>query len=210
MTLLDISAAALTASGAVATVFAFSTVSALYRRGAPFVPTARRKINTIMSKDGLLQGLRPQQRAGMHVVDLGSGGGALVRSAVREGGFARATGYELNPGLIAWSRLLSCTSTTETFHLQDLWTADVSDADVVFVYGVPSILEKLEKKLATECRPATLVVSNAFPFAATRTSSLALLDTKFVDAGLRSLELDDSSYIYLYRISSANEPSPVS
>ena len=147
----------------------------------------------------------------MHLVDLGSGGGALVRAAVRQGGFGRGSGYELNPGLVAWSRFGSLLSSAETFHLADLWTADVSDADIVFVYGVPSILGALERKLTAELRVGAYVVSNNFPFAARSAAPgdegaqlseprLVLLDREHVEAGLWRAELDDSSDVFLYEV----------
>ena len=57
-------------------VLLYSFGSAWFRRGAPFVPTAQRKVDAIFHpKRGLLRAL-PRRR---HMVDLGSGGGALVR-----------------------------------------------------------------------------------------------------------------------------------
>ena len=174
---LDVITPLLAGTGLVAGVFAYSTVAAIYRRGAPFVPTARQKIDAIVSHNhGLLRMLPAQRRQAMHVVDLGSGAGALVRACVRQGGFGRATGYELNPGLIAWSKFGSLAADREHFHLQDMWTADLTDADVVFVYGVPSILGRLQSKLVAEMRDGSLVVSNAFPFAAKPSSGLTLID----------------------------------
>jgi hypothetical protein len=199
--------------------FAYSTGSALMRRGAPFVPSAQRKIDAIFgTKNGVLFGPRGvlrsiplQQRQRMHAVDLGSGGGALVRAAVRQGGFGRSTGYELNPALVAYSRMASAFSPQESFHLQCMWTSDVSDADLVCVYGVQSIMGDLETKLKAEMPAGSLVISNMFPFpladpsklAEERTcerQTLALIDRRFVSAGLRSLSLDDSSEIFVYRI----------
>ena len=85
-----------------------------------------------------------------HVVDLGSGGGTLVRAAVRESKFARATGIELNPALVAFARLRSHGQNSETFHLGSFWEASLADADVVLVYGVPSIMAQLELKLVRQ------------------------------------------------------------
>ena len=202
ISLLEVTSAALIGSGVVAGVFAWSTISALARRGAPFVPTSQRKIDHIIcGTKGLLRVLPPAQRASMHVVDLGSGSGSLVRAAVRRGGFGRGSGFELNPGLVAWSRLGSFLSSTESFHLADLWTADIADADIIFVYGVPSILGALERKLVSELRDGAFVVSNNFPFAADGQSEaprLVLLDKQHIDVS--RFELDDSSNVFLYEV----------
>ena len=85
------------------------------------------------------------------------------------------------------------------------WNAPdgTTDADVVFVYGVPSILGKLERKLTAEMKVGSFVVSNAFPFAAMpppngTTRALSLLDKQFVEVGRGAL--DESSAVFLYGV----------
>ena len=109
-----------------------------------------------------------------------------------------ATGYELNPALVAFSRLRSLgRGEHEKFALQSLWDAALADADVVFVYGVPSIMGDLSAKLMSDCVGDTLVVSNGFPIP---NLEQAEIERTYVDVGLKSLSLDDSSSVYLYRI----------
>ena len=84
---------ALAAGLAANAVLLYSFGSAWFRRGAPFVPTAQRKIDAIFGRGGLLAKL-PRKAL---CVDLGSGGGALVRAATRQHGFERAEGYDLAP-----------------------------------------------------------------------------------------------------------------
>lgn len=177
-------------------VLLYSFGSAWFRRGAPFVPTAQRKVDAIFHpKRGLLRAL-PRRR---HMVDLGSGGGALVRAAVRQGGFEKSTGYEINGALVAYARLRSLLHPNETSLLLSLWDADVSSADVVFVYGVPSILADLQAKLHDELPAGAHVVSNAFPFP--KSDSWVEVERTWVNAGLSDGTLDDSSLVYLYRLS---------
>ena len=186
---------AVVAGAGVNAIFAFSFATAWVRKGAPFVPTARRKIDAIFHPtDGLLRSLSPAKRSATHVVDLGSGSGSLVRAAVRQGGFGLATGFELNPALVVLSRLQSLGSARETFQLANLWSADLTDVGVVVVYGVPSLMDELALKLRREC-PAALVVSNSFEI-----PRLRPLERVFVDAGLQAASLDDSSYVYLYQV----------
>ena len=82
----------------------YSDLSAWLRLGAPFVPTAQTKIDAIFGVDGLLSMVQNERK---HLVDLGSGAGGLVRAAVRQGGFGRATGYEINGALLSYARLRS-------------------------------------------------------------------------------------------------------
>ena len=193
----DVLGCALGAAIGINAVFTYSFATAWRRRGAPFVPSARNKVNAIFhSEHGLLRSVG-SRRSAMHLVDLGSGSGSIVRAAVREGGFGRATGIELNPALVAYSRLLSLgQGEHERFELKNMWLADLADADVVFVYGVPSIMPELSKKLREELRVGTLVVSNGFEVAGLGPAEEAV----WVDAGLKRGSLDDSSRVYLYRI----------
>lgn len=191
---------AVAAGGVLNAVLAYSFVSAWFRKGAPFVPSAATKIQAIFGAGGLLERVCcSQQRRSAHLVDLGSGGGTLVRAAVRQGGFGRATGIEINPALVAFSKMRSIFNLpSERFRLQCMWTADVSDADVIFVYGVPSILGRLGEKLVDELPEGAHVVSNSFPF--TQTRGLVELDRRWVEAGLKDMSADDSSAVFLYRV----------
>ena len=192
-------AAALAGGIALNGVMLYSFGSAWFRKGAPFVPTAQSKLSSIFGPNGLLRAV-PQPRK--HMVDLGSGGGALVRAAVRHGGFARGTGYEINPPLVAYSNMRSTfTGGRERFFLRSLWEADVADADLVFVYGVPSMLPELQAKLTRELPANAHVVSNAFPFP--KNEHWEEIEEQWVDAGMSQGTLDDSSKVYLYRIMKA-------
>ncbi|MBI4136498.1 class I SAM-dependent methyltransferase [Candidatus Roizmanbacteria bacterium] len=104
-------------------------------------------------------------KPGDHVIDLGSGDGRLVIAAAQKG--ARAVGVELHAEMLRASR-----KNINDLHLEDraeirrenLWHTDVSDYDVVFVYGVTYIMNRLEKKLLKELKKGTRVVSNNYQF----------------------------------------------
>lgn len=193
-------------TGCAAAVFGYSFASAWLRRGAPFVPTAARKIDAIFAtSDGLLSRLPSSRRH--HLIDLGAGSGTLVRAAVRQGKFDRATGYEINPALVSIARLVA--SDSEAHRLQSLWEADLTDCDVVCVYGVPSMMDDLAAKLCNELPDGSHVCSNLFELpssasgtrpsaAATAVARLTEVDRRWVDAGRWSM--DDSGYVRLYRV----------
>jgi hypothetical protein len=59
------------------------------------------------------------------------------------------------------------------FHLQDLWNVDLSDIDVVAVYGLNPIMKDLGEKLQDELRPGSLVLSNVFAIPGWKQSALS-------------------------------------
>ena len=132
--------------------------------GAPFVPSTNPTAQTMIRLARIKQGMR--------VYDLGAGDGKLLFLATKKG--ATAVGLEINPLLVLWTRIkkmLSRQSKTEfnpaggvTVRWKNFWHADLSDADVVFVYLLPWRMEKLATKLKRECKPGTLIVSNSFIF----------------------------------------------
>eukprot|EP00967_Tisochrysis_lutea_P099478 scaffold147790_cov29-Tisochrysis_lutea.AAC.7 len=147
-----------------------SLIPSLLGRGAPFVPTASTKIEALFGKKGLLvagseRSLLPHgtHPAHLRLVDLGSGDGSLLRAATRTAAYGHAAGYEINPWLVAYARLVSAgRSTKEVTHWTSMWEASLDEADVVLIYGVPPIMEGLGKKLAAELRPGAIVVCNGY------------------------------------------------
>lgn len=121
---------------------------------------------------------------------------------------ARKQGYEINPTLVGYSHLRSALSPNERYRLKSLWEAELHDADVVFVFGVPSILAELQKKLSAELRPGAHVVSNTFPFSTAADTAWVEVDRRYVDTGgMARGELDDSGRVFLYRVGDEQEPS---
>lgn len=121
--------------------------------GAPWLPLRRRDIPDgfslvdITSKDT--------------VIDLGSGDGRILAEAAKRG--ATVIGYELNPFLVWWSRRrLRPYSLQSTVYRKNLLSADLSQATVIYIFGITSIMPLIAKKLREECRPGTKIISFAF------------------------------------------------
>lgn len=56
------------------------------------------------------------------------------------------------------------------FALRDLWKVDLTQVDVVAVYGLAPIMNQLGVKMKAELPAGTLIVSNVFPIPGWRTS----------------------------------------
>lgn len=123
----------------------------------PSVPTNKEAVNAMIQ----LADIHPGERT----VDLGSGDGRVVMAMARAG--ADAHGFEINPGLVLWSKLRIATAGMRGkahIHLGSFWSQDLSSYHVVTVYGLPKLMQRLQTKLGTELPDDARVVSNKFRF----------------------------------------------
>ncbi len=100
------------------------------------------------------------------VYDLGCGDGRVVITAAMRYN-AEGVGVDLDPERIKESRRNAKRAEVTdqvTFQKQDLFDTYVGDADVVFLYLLPEIMEDLREKLLRELKPGTVVLSNDFGF----------------------------------------------
>lgn len=122
----------------------------------PYVPTPQPVVDEMLRLGKV--------KKGDFVIDLGSGDGRIVISAARDHG-ARGMGVDLNPERIqeanANAKAAGVTDKVE-FRQGDLFEQDLSKADVVTLYLLPSVNERLKPKLLRELRPGTRVVSHSF------------------------------------------------
>jgi precorrin-6B methylase 2 len=96
------------------------------------------------------------------VMDLGSGDGRTVITAAKRG--ARAMGIEYNPDMVELSvRNAKEAGVTDraTFVKADLFETDLSKAQVITMFLLPSINMKLRPKIL-DLAPGTRIVSNTF------------------------------------------------
>lgn len=123
----------------------------------PFVPTPEEAVTEMLK----LAEVKP----GDTVIDLGSGDGRIVISAVRDHGATRAVGVDINPERITEAnenaRRAGVQDKVE-FRQGDLFDADIGDASVVTLYLLPSVNQRLKPKLLSELKPGTRIVSHAF------------------------------------------------
>ena len=125
----------------------------------PYVPTPWVIVDEILK----LGGVGP----GDYVVDLGSGDGRLVLTAVTrfkaKGGF----GVDIEAPLVtdANERARKAgVADRVKFFVRDLFETDVAEASVVTLYLLPTSVPKLEGKLLAELQPGARVVSHDYPF----------------------------------------------
>ena len=96
------------------------------------------------------------------VMDLGSGDGRTVITAAKRG--ARALGIEYNPDMVELSRRNAAeakVSDKATFEKADLYETDLSKAQVITMFLLPSINMKLRPAIL-DLKPGTRIVTNSF------------------------------------------------
>ena len=96
------------------------------------------------------------------LMDLGSGDGRTVIAAARRG--LQAEGVEFNPDMVGLARRnaqAAGVGSRATFVQGDLFEADISRADVITMFLLPSINLKL-RDLILDLEPGTRIVSNTF------------------------------------------------
>jgi cyclopropane fatty-acyl-phospholipid synthase-like methyltransferase len=131
------------------------------------------------------------------VVDLGSGDGRLVIAAATRHG-ARGLGVEIDASLIGIAqRNAASEGVTDrvTFREQDLFDTDLRDATVVTIYLLPSIMDRVAKKLRAELKAGARVVTHDFPLPGWRVDRVEAFDVP----EKRDYTFNERATVYLYR-----------
>jgi SAM-dependent methyltransferase len=134
----------------------FGTFAYAGYKGAPWVPTRRDDLSTI------IDALKLNKESVFY--DIGCGDGRLVIASAEQG--ARATGLEISllPYLLAQiRRLFSPARSRVQIKYKNLWNTDLSDATHVYFFLMPEMFPKLMEKLKKELKPGSIVISYVWP-----------------------------------------------
>jgi len=123
---------------------------------APFVPVSKKVARKMLAAADL--------RSGENHIELGSGDGRVLLLAARMG--ANSTGYELQWPLVLLTKIKAFFLRRKIHvHLKNFFKADLSAADVITMYLIPSTMGKVAKKLeSSSLKSGTRIVSYAFKF----------------------------------------------
>jgi len=106
-------------------------------------------------------------RDGDTVIDLGSGDGRIVFTAVQFNPNVRGIGVDIDAKLVAQSRAtaekLGVADRVE-FHHRNAFDTDISKVDVIFMWFFPELMRLLRNKILEEARPGTRVVAALWDF----------------------------------------------
>jgi hypothetical protein len=123
--------------------------------GAPFLPTRRQRVADAFELLNL--------KSGQTLLDLGSGDGRILHEAARRG--IHAIGYEINP-LLAWYSRLLCLRYRRLVQVRNTnyWHEVLPAADGVYIFLAEPYMDRMAAKLSAELPRRVPVVSFAFEF----------------------------------------------
>jgi SAM-dependent methyltransferase len=139
-------------------LIAFILFTVLYstRSFAPWVPSRTRDLPRILK----LANLKPNEI----FYDLGCGNGRVV-AYISKNSKAKAIGIEFSWPLYLFSKIRQLISPRKNLIIRwgNLFKADLADADVIYVFGMPDKLkDKLALKIQKETHPGTRIISYTF------------------------------------------------
>ena len=135
-------------------IFSVYTISLIYSsiKGSPYVATRKKRIEEILKEANL--------KRGRFFVELGSGDGRIVRTAVRKYN-VHGVGIDINPLLVLWSKILG--NKNIDFRVENIFDTDLRQADYLYLFLMPKLISELKKKMEKELKPGSLVISHGFP-----------------------------------------------
>lgn len=124
-------------------------------RAAPWVPTRKLDVDRFLKLADI--------KTGQKFYDLGCGDARLVCAAGDNG--AKSIGYEISlfPYILGTVRILLNKNKNSQIKFRDLWNINLTDADTIFVFLMPKVLEKLKNKVEKETKIGTKIISYTWP-----------------------------------------------
>ncbi|PLX24515.1 hypothetical protein C0580_05045 [Candidatus Parcubacteria bacterium] len=124
------------------------------------------------------------------VYELGSGWGDFS-FAIENLNPQKIIAYELSFIHIFWSKIKAKIRKSKiSFEMKDFFQADLSDADFIYIFLVPKIVDKVWKKMKQECKTDTMMVLLGHE----------LSNEKYLYKIKTNPDKKDSTYYYFYRI----------
>ena len=120
----------------------------------PYVGSKRHQLREILAE------IKPQP--GDTFYDLGSGDGRVVREAA-DFFKLNATGFEINPILVLFSRIRAHQAqSTAQYVRANILTVDLTKADIIYVFLLQFMLISLTPAFKEQCLKGTIIISHGF------------------------------------------------
>ncbi len=123
--------------------------------GVPFVPSKNKIISSIIENIPF--------SGGKKFYDLGSGDGEMLFTLAKKYPETQFIGLELNPVLCLFSKIFH-RQPNLVFRRENFFQTDLRDADYIYLFLYPELMNKIFPKLKSELGPEAVVLSNQFQF----------------------------------------------
>jgi protein-L-isoaspartate O-methyltransferase len=123
----------------------------------PYSPSGDSRVDTMLEF--------AEVNPGEMVVDLGAGEGKLVVAFAQAG--AIVDGFEIDlPRFRIANKNIQRFDLANRAHIYhtDFWDENLGLYDIILIYGITSIMPRLERKIMSEGKPGARIVSNFFTF----------------------------------------------
>ncbi|MDH7476562.1 MAG: rRNA adenine N-6-methyltransferase family protein [Microgenomates group bacterium] len=135
--------------------FYFSSLIYSQLKGAMFVPSNKKEIKDILQIANL--------KKNDFFLDLGSGDGRVLITAAKYYNIS-GLGIEINPMLLLISNFFKKIHRLNKikFIRQDILKANISQADVIYMFLWPDLIDKIKDKIKKQAKKNLLVISHGF------------------------------------------------
>jgi len=160
------------------TFLIWDIIQLIFKKNCFYLPAKKETIGKIMRE------LRDENPA--YFYDLGCGDGRALREAGKFFPKTEIVGYEINPMLCLWNRLIKKLFNSKIeVRRKNLFTAEIKPDSVVYFFLLPEMIERLEAKLKN-LRNVT-IVSHGF-------------DIKYLETRLQKIIEGKPFKTYIYRV----------
>lgn len=137
------------------TLYVFSLIYSSLM-GSPYVATKNKQVDLILNELKL--------KKGKIFYELGCGDGRMIRQAVKKYGVL-GYGFDINPLLLWWAKFLAKRDKLKNifFERKNILKINYQKADYVYLFLLPELIAKLQKKLEDELPKKAIVISHGFP-----------------------------------------------
>ena len=124
-------------------------------KGAPYVATQKKTIKSILKNAKI--------RDGQHIIELGCGDGRFLLAVARQYKIT-GLGVDINPLPIIKARILARLQKviSVSFQVQDIRKTDLIEADVVYIFLFPKLIQSLKNQLLEKTKRGVLIISHGF------------------------------------------------
>ena len=124
-------------------------------RAAPWLPMRANDVERALSLAKI--------QLGEKFYDLGAGDGRTLLAAAAEGAIAEGFEISLFPYLLAKLKIIfSKNKNKPKIYFRDFWRINLGEADVIFVFLMPRIMQKLKEKMEKELKPGARIICYTF------------------------------------------------